>query len=253
MNGPIVVTGGTGTLGSELVRQLRMQRSDVRILSRTRGFDHVVADLATGVGVDAAVSGAATIVHCATAPRHDTRTTSVLLEALQRTGARPHLLYVSIVGVDRVPLSYYREKLATERLVQASGLDWTIQRATQFHDLLDKLFSASSKRSPFLPYLTKTSVQPVSVADVARRLTSLIEAGPSQAAPDLGGPDVRSMRDLALEWKSAVTVRRLLLPVHLPGAVGRGYRAGGHLSPQHADGTITFEEHLRSRYAPAGG
>lgn len=246
MAGPILVTGGTGTLGRVVVDRLRAAGHQARVLSRRAGPGLMLGDLRTGAGLDGAVRGSAGIVHCATALRHDVESTRTLIDAARRSGTQPHLVFVSIVGVDHVPLSYYRQKLAAERLVEDAGLAWTIQRATQFHDLLARLFRALA-HNPVLPVLAGTSVQPVDVHDVADRLVQLATGTPTGRAPDLGGPQVRSMADLARTWLAASGRRRVVLPVRLPGAVAQGYRNGRHLAPERADGLITFEEYLADR------
>lgn len=222
--------------------------ADPRVLSRRPGPGRIVGDLATGASIDDAARGATVIVHCATSPGGDTATTRALLDAARRGGQHPHLLYVSIVGVDCVPLGYYRQKLAVERLIEAAGLPWTIQRATQFHDLLARLFAMLS-RSPVILALAATSFQPVDVHDVADRLVQLVAGAPAGRATDLGGPQVRPMTDLAHAWLTATGRRRAVMPVLLPGSVARGYRSGGHLTPDHADGRITFEQYLAGRPA----
>lgn len=245
MDGPILVTGATGTLGRAVVDGLRVVGTSPRVLSRRPVPDGVSGDLLTGAGIDDAVRGCPVIVHCATGPRHDAAAARTLLDAARRlSGATlPHLVYISIVGVDRVPLGYYREKQAVEQLVAESGLPWTILRATQFHDLLARLFGMLV-HSPVLPVLAATSFQPVSVTDVAERLVELALGAPAGRVPHLGGPQVRPMTDLARAWLTANGRRRPVLPVRLPGAVARGYREGGHLAPQHRDGRVGFEDFL---------
>lgn len=238
----ILVTGGTGTLGRAVVDRLRAAGREPRVLSRKPGPGRLVGDLETGAGLAEAVRGAAVVVHAATHPGHDVAATRALLDAA-RAGGKPHLVYVSIVGVDQVPLSYYQEKLAAERLVAESGLPWTIQRATQFHDLLARLFGPLA-HSPVVPVPAATSVQPIDVRDVAERLVRLAAEGPAERAPDLGGPEVRPMAELARTWLAATGRRRLVVPLRLPGAVARAYRSGAHLSPAHAEGRITFEGYL---------
>src|SRR6185312_2968622 len=137
VGGPVLVTGGTGTLGSAVVARLRAAGSEPRVLSRKAGPGHLVGDLDSGAGLDEAVRGAAVVVHAATRPGHDVAGTERLVAALRRSAPGAHLVYVSIVGVDRVPLPYYREKLAVEGVVEGAGAPWTIQRITQFHTLLD--------------------------------------------------------------------------------------------------------------------
>jgi uncharacterized protein YbjT (DUF2867 family) len=251
MDEAILVTGATGTLGRAVVDRLRQAGAEPRVLSRHAGPGRVVGDLRTGAGIDDAVRGAHVIVHAATGPRGDPVMARTLIDAARRGGADPHLIYVSIVGIDRIPLGYYRQKLAVERLVEASGLPWTIQRATQFHDLLAAMFGALS-RSPIVPVLTRTRFQPVDVRDVAARLEQLADHEPAGRVPDLGGPQVRPMDDLAHTWLAATGRRRAVLPVPLPGSLGRAFRRGWNLTPERADGRITFEEYLSGRTMPAG-
>ena len=104
MTSPVLVTGGTGRLGRLVVRRLHAAQCDVRVLTR-RGRESagdarfLVGDLATGEGIEAAVDGAAAIVHCATSSKGDVDATRNLVQAASRVGA-PHLVYVSIVGID---------------------------------------------------------------------------------------------------------------------------------------------------------
>jgi uncharacterized protein YbjT (DUF2867 family) len=214
----ILVTGGTGTLGRVVVERLQARGHVPRVVSRRAGEGRVVGDLETGVGMAEAVRGVDAVVHAASRPGHDVAQAKTLLAALRTEGARgaagaaaagdvgrhtsPHLMFVSIVGVARVPLAYYRDKVEVERLVAASGVPWTVLRATQFHDLLTTLFGVLG-RSPVLPVLAGASFQPVDVRDVAERLADLVTGAPTGRAPDLGGPQVRSMADLARAWTGA--------------------------------------------------
>jgi len=136
----VLVTGGAGVLGRPVVARLRERGADVRVLSRRAGGEpgRVQGDLETGTGLVEAVAGVDVIVHCASAgdwlrPQRDVVQTRNLLAAVGP--ARPHIVYVSIVGVDRIRFGYYRAKLECERMIAASGLPWTVLRATQFHEL----------------------------------------------------------------------------------------------------------------------
>jgi uncharacterized protein YbjT (DUF2867 family) len=239
---PILVTGGTGTLGRAVVAQLREADRAHRVLSRRAGPGLVPGDLSTGRGVEEAVRDTATILHLASTPKQDLAITRTLLDAARRHG-RPHLVFVSIVGIDRVPLGYYREKLAVERLIAESGLDWTTLRATQFHNLLDALFGVVA-RSRLLPVLAGARFQPVDVRDVAARLVELAVAEPAGEVLQFGGPAVRPMDELARAWLRSTGRRRPVLPLRLPGGLARAVRAGGLITPEHAEGAITFEEYL---------
>lgn len=120
MVGRVLVTGGTGTLGRLVVDRLRDAGRPVRVLSRRHrepvdGVEMLTGDLRTGAGVADAVAGVEAIVHCASAWRGDEETTRRLVAAAEPT--TPHLVYISIVGVERVSMGYYRSKLAAERVL----------------------------------------------------------------------------------------------------------------------------------------
>ncbi|GGS67743.1 SDR family oxidoreductase [Streptomyces violaceus] len=241
----ILVTGGTGTLGRLVAERLRTDGHEVRVLSRhTQPY---AVDLREGGGaLDAAVTGVDTIVHCASAQKGDEQAAANLIRAARGAGVR-HLVYVSIVGVDRVPLRYYKSKLAVERLVEESGLGWTVLRATQFHDLLVMVLQGLSKLPVlFLPAGVRD--QPVEVAEVADRLVELAAGAPAGRVEDLGGPEVRTFESLARAYLKTSGRRRAVVNVPLWGAAYRGFRSGGHLTPQRAVGTGTFEEYLVGRF-----
>lgn len=236
----ILVAGGTGTVGRIVVDRLLTAGADVRVLSRgrrggRRDVEHVIGDVRSGAGLDAAVTDVDTIVACVDPAKH-------LVAAAARAGT-PHFVYISIVGVDRLPFFYYRQKLADENLIAASGLAWTVLRATQFHDLVVTILRLLST-PPVMALPAGTSFQPVDVRDVGQQLARLALDEPAGRAPDFAGPEVRPVGDLARSYLSMVGKRRPIMPVWLPGKVFRAMRAGENVAPQHAAGSITFEEYL---------
>ncbi|MEU7056662.1 SDR family oxidoreductase [Streptomyces sp. NPDC046197] len=242
----ILVTGGTGTLGRLVVERLRADGHEVRVLSR-RATQYAVDLREGGPGLDAAVAGVDTIVHCASTPRGgDEEAAAHLLAAARRAGVG-HLVYISIVGVDRVPLGYYASKLAVEKLIAESGLGWTVLRTTQFHDLLVTLLRSLAK-PPVLLLPAGVRDQPIEAAEVADRLAELAVGAPAGRVPDMGGPQVRTFESLARAYLKATGRRRALLGVPLAGRAYRGLRDGGHLTPQLAVGKRTFEEYLAERF-----
>jgi uncharacterized protein YbjT (DUF2867 family) len=261
----ILVTGGTGTLGRLVVRLLAADGRAVRVLSRRDRPDaqgqpdqgqpdqgHIewaIGDLRKGSGVGAAVAGATAIVHCATG-RGDVRSAVNLIEEARLE--RPHLVYISIVGVDRVPVGYYKSKLEAERRIEASGLPWTIMRATQFHQLILRGCEALA-HLPVLP-VPAGSFQPIEAAEVAERLAGLALGPPARRVPDMGGPQVRDAGDLARAYLRARGRRRAVVPVTLPGKAFAGFRRGGNLARDNAVGRITFDQFLAERFpsAPSG-
>ncbi|AVV43751.1 SDR family oxidoreductase [Streptomyces sp. ID05-04B] len=241
----ILVTGGTGTLGRLVVERLRAGGHEVRVLSR-HAEPYAVDLREGGPGLDAAVTGVDTVVHCASSPRGgDERAAAHLIAAARRAGVE-HLVYISIVGVDRVPYGYYRAKLAVEKLVAESGIGWTVLRATQFHDLLVQAFQALAK-VPVMLLPARVSDQPVAVGEVADRLAELAAGAPAGRVDDMGGPEVRTAESLARAFLKASGRRCAVVNVPLWGAAYRGFRSGGHLAPERAVGKGTFEDHLATR------
>ncbi|GHF90564.1 nucleotide-diphosphate-sugar epimerase [Amycolatopsis bullii] len=241
----ILVTGGTGQLGSAVVARLRAADAEVRVLSRRATPDVVRGDLRTGRGIDTAVAGVDAVVHCATDYfGREAQLARTLIEAARWAGG-PHLVYVSIVGVDRVPLGYYRAKRETEELFAGSGLPYTIQRATQFHGLVRALLTGAS-RLPVVP-VPRISFQPVDVRDVARRLAEHALDDPAGRAPDFGGPEILTATELAQAVGEATGRHRRIVPLKVPGETFRAYADGGHLTPAHREGEITFREYLAGR------
>jgi uncharacterized protein YbjT (DUF2867 family) len=253
MTMPILLTGGTGTLGRRLAPLLREAGHPVRVLSRHRhpGTEFVTGDLSTGAGVDAAVAGVATIVHCAGTARGDEHLTRTLVRAARAAGS-PHLVFISVVGADRVPVrsrvdramfGYFGHKLAAEQVVASSGLPWTTLRATQFHDLM-LLTARQVARLPVVPVPAGVRFQPVDSREVAARLAELVRTGPAGLVPDLAGPRTYPMGELVRGYLRATGRRRPVLPVPAAGAAYRAIRSGANLAPDRAVGLRTWEQFL---------
>jgi uncharacterized protein YbjT (DUF2867 family) len=240
MTKTILVTGGTGRLGALVVGLLEKAGHDVRVASRRRGAGLFTVDWKTGDGLAEAVTGADVVVHCATAfgdVELDRR-----LAAASAAANVPHLLYISIVGVDKVPFKYYRTKFAAEQIIEQSGVPYTILRTTQFHDLI-RVVLAVSGRLPLM-FVPGFAFQPIDVSEVAERFAGLAVGPPAGRVPDMGGPFVQPTKDMARTYLKAAGRRRLIVPFRLPGKAFRAFRAGWHHTPDHADGRVTFAEYL---------
>jgi uncharacterized protein YbjT (DUF2867 family) len=256
-----LVTGGTGILGTEMVRRLVAKGYEVRILTRRTGFAPpagtraVIGDLDTGAGLDAATAGVDVIVHCASATgklsyravkRTDVAGTTRLLGAAKRGGS-PHVVYISIVGIDIVPIGYYRAKREAEEAIERSGLPFSILRTTQWHTFVPKAVEPVLML-PIIVLPKGFRLQLLDVGEVADRMVALVEAGPSGRAPDMGGPEAIPAVDAFRDWLRVIGKRRLVASVPFPGTVGRSLRDGGNLTPNRA-GRITWAEWLTAREA----
>jgi uncharacterized protein YbjT (DUF2867 family) len=194
--------------------------------------------------VDPAVDGIDVIVHCATQGTRDkdVASTENLIAAARRAGVA-HIIYVSIVGIDRIPLPYYQTKLRVERALDGSGVGHTVLRATQFHDVIKMSFSIQPF-SPALWTLRGVRFQPIDTHDVAARLVELIDTEPAGRVADIGGPAVHTHADLTRTYLAARGGRRPVIQVPVPGRIVAGYRTGANLAPDHPVGTIDFTEYL---------
>jgi uncharacterized protein YbjT (DUF2867 family) len=158
-----------------------------------------------------------------------------------------HLVYVSIVGVDRIPLAYYQAKLDAERRIEdQQAVPWTIQRATQFHPFVAAALT-KLMRLPVLPLPSALMFQPVDTGDVADRLVEHVLTAPMGRATDFGGPEVLTASELARTFMEAHRRHRPAIPVPLPGELGAAFRMGANLCPDHAHGRRDWQDFLADR------
>jgi len=244
----VAVAGGTGVVGSRIVEALRADGHDAVALSRRTGVD-----LTTGEGLDAAVEGVDAVVDTSNvstlsadaAIRFFQTATGNLVAAAARAGV-PHLVLLSIVGIDRMPHDYYAGKLAQERVVEASQVPWTILRATQFHEFAGQLFDRA-KLGP-LHLAPRARVQPIAARDVGAHLATLATGAPQGRAADLAGPREEAMDQMVKAYARRTGHRGWVPSVSLPGAQMKAMRAGLALPGSDAVLTTqTFAEWLRER------
>lgn len=245
----VLVTGATGTLGHHVVPEATEAGHHVRALSRRNrvGYTGVhwhQADLLKPESLNAPLDGVDVVIHCATQTTgsKDVRAARNLIEAARRKGIG-HVIYISIVGIDDIPLPYYKTKLRVEQSLETSGIGYTILRATQFHELIEKSFSVQ-RFSPVLWTLRGVRFQPIDTRDVAARLVSLIDSEPAQRVADIGGPSVHTHPELGQMYLSAHNSVRRVARFTIPGRIVTGYRSGANLTPENAVGGASFQDYL---------
>ncbi len=244
----IAVAGGTGIAGTEVVRVAQQRGHRVRVLSRGNGVD-----VRSGEGLDDALAGADAVIDVLSTSTQSARvstefftgTTSHLLAAGRRVGVGHHLA-LSIVGVDRAPHGYYAGKLAQEQAVQSGQVEWTIQRATQFHDFAAQMFRNAAVGPIHLAPRMRT--QPISIVEVATRLVDLAESGPAGRVRDIAGPREEQLADMVRAWAVHSGHRGWMPEISLPGAFGRALRDGSVLPEADAVlGTVAFSDWLNAQ------
>jgi len=213
--------------------------------------EFVPGDLATGEGVEGAVEGVEIVIHCAGSAKGDDEKARHLVKDASPAGVR-HLVYISVVGADRVPVvsaldramfGYFASKRSAEEVVADSGVPWTTLRATQFNDLTLLTIQQMAKM-PVVPVPSGFRFQPVDAREVADRLVELALGEPVGLVPDIAGPRVYEMTELVRSYLQAVDKRRPILRVRVPGKAAAAHRAGANLAPDRAVGRRTWEDFL---------
>jgi uncharacterized protein YbjT (DUF2867 family) len=252
----ICVAGGTGQVGREVVRQAVARGASVAALSRRPpspgapgridGANYFRGDVTTGEGLMEALEGTDVVIDCLEGQsgrslKNFADGGARLLAKAEDAGATKAVV-LSIINCDRSRLGYYRSKAAKEQVYVRSGLETVVLRATQFHSLLAQVFAAGSKVR-LIPVVKGARFQPISPAEVAAALLDAALEPPSgvqHRVRTIGGPEVRGMAELALDWKQVNGSRGLLVPLPLPGPMGKYLRAGLNLVAEERHGTETF-------------
>lgn len=244
----IAVAGGTGVVGRHTVEAVRAAGHDAVVLSRSHGVD-----LVTGAGLDAALTDVDAVIDVASietlkaaeAIEFFTAATGNLVSAAADAGVA-HIVLLSIVGIDRIPYDYYAGKVAQEKVIEASRVPWTIQRATQFHEFAAQMF-ASAKVGP-LHVAPNARTQPIAAREVGERLADLAVGAPQGRVPDLAGPREERLADMIRAYARGQGYRGWIPALHVPGPQMAGMRAGDALpGPDAVLGRQTFDEWLTTR------
>ncbi|GGJ41219.1 SDR family oxidoreductase [Deinococcus roseus] len=227
----VLVTGGTGVLGKEVVEALKARGSIPRVLSRKNilswpGVETVQGDLTTGAGVEAALKDVEVVIHCAHNPTHarqNTLATQNLLKAVQQSSVK-HVVLISIIGIDRLTFyPYYKAKLQDEQVLESSGIPYTILRAAQFHDFVGFLIQSIVK-SPLILLPRDLPFQPVGLSAVAETLAQAALQAPAGRLPDLAGPEVLTLDQLTHSFLKAQGIQKTMYTFPLPLSVFKVFR-----------------------------
>jgi uncharacterized protein YbjT (DUF2867 family) len=200
----IVVIGGSGLIGKKVVRLLREQGHEVTAASPSTGVNAV-----TGEGLAAALAGAEVVVDVANSPSFEDQAVLEFFENSGRNlmpaeaaaGVRHHVA-LSVVGTDRLQASgYFRAKLAQEQLIQASGIPYTILRATQFFEFVGGIAQAATDGQTVR--LSQAMMQPIAAEDVAAAVARVALAQPANGIVEVAGPEPIRMDELVRRFLAA--------------------------------------------------
>lgn len=207
----IVVVGGSGLIGAKVVQKLTRQGHQVVAASPSKGVNSV-----TGEGLEAVFAGAEVVVDVSNSPSFEDApvleffetSTRNIVAAAKKAGVN-HIAVLSVVGTERMlNAGYFRGKIAQERLIEASGLPYTILRATQFFEFIGAIAGAATQGDTVR--LSAALIQPIAGEDVADAVAEIALARPADGILEIGGPDVLPMHQLAaLQLVADMDARRI--------------------------------------------
>jgi uncharacterized protein YbjT (DUF2867 family) len=208
----IIVIGGTGLIGTKVVKNLRDKGHEVVAASPSKGINSV-----TGEGLAAALVGAQVVVDVANAPFWEDKAVMEFFEtsgrnllAAEAAAGVGHHVALSVVGTDRLlAAGYFRAKMAQENLIKASPIPYTIVRATQFFEFVGGIAeSATEGQTVRLPPVL---MQPIVSDDVAAVMAEAALAEPLNGTVDLAGPEAIRQDDLVRQFLNATGDARTVI------------------------------------------
>ncbi|MES2488149.1 MAG: SDR family oxidoreductase [Pseudomonadota bacterium] len=212
----IVVIGGSGLIGANIVSRLRLNGHEVLAASPRTGVNAV-----TGEGLAEALAGAQVVVDVSNAPSFEDKAVLEFFEASGRNlqlaeiaAGVEHHVALSVVGLERLPDSgYFRAKVAQEELIKTSKIPYTILRATQFFEFVEAIVYSSADGDKFR--LSPALIQPIASDDVSAVLADLVVGAALNATVEVGGPDRFPMDELARKFLAArADKREVIADVH---------------------------------------
>ena len=207
----IVVIGGSGLIGSNVVNRLRLNGHETVAASPSKGVNAL-----TGQGLAEALAGAQVVIDVANSPSFEDaavmdffQTSSRNLLAAEAAAGVEHHLALSIVGAERLPLSgYFRAKVAQETLIKASKIPYTLLRATQFFEFIEGIVESGVDGDTIR--LSPALIQPIAADDVAAVLADLAVGAPLNGVVEVAGPDRFPLDELARKFLAARSDKRLV-------------------------------------------
>ena len=201
----IVVIGGTGLIGSKTIPILRQHGHEVVAASPNTGVNSI-----TGEGLKEAMAGTQVVIDLANSPSFEDK---AVLEFFQTSGRNlcaaetaagiRHHVALSIVGTDRSPDNgYFRAKVAQEKLIETSGLPYTIVRSTQFLEFLGAIADSSADGN--IVRLSPGLFQPIAADDVAPIVAEVALAAPRNGILDIAGPERAPFNQIVARYLKAV-------------------------------------------------
>src|SRR5213080_4496430 len=204
----IVVIGGTGLIGSKTVAILRQGGHDVVAASPQSGINTI-----TGEGLKEALVGAQVVIDLANSPSFEDKAVLELFEtsgrnllAAEAAANVRHHVALSIVAIDRTDNGYFRAKAAQEKLIETSGIPYTIIRSTQFLEFLGAIADSSADGN--MVRISPGLFQPIAADDVAAIVAEVALAAPRRSIVEIAGPERAPFNEFVARYLKAVGAPR---------------------------------------------
>lgn len=251
----ILITGGTGTLGMEIVRQLLTKKCQVTILSTKNnpelpiGVRTLKADLTDKNSLDNVFKDYQIIIHCASNPLDsenvDIKGTMNLLQSINHK-VSPHIVYISIVGIDKSSHTYYHNKYEVEKMIEKSRFPWTIIRITQFHDfVLHRIInSLDNDVDSTFKVPKKMTFQSIATKDAAEIISDVVANDPKYSIITLGGPEVLDIKEMVKAYLDAASRSDKIEESVTDNSFYKIFTTGINLCPEKSVGNIKWKDYI---------
>ena len=254
----ILVTGGTGLLGKEVVNQLLALKYEVSVLSSKKkisvpdGVELFKGDLASNRGLQEATENADIIIHCASNPKDtqsvDIKGTQNLLNAIDKDKTL-HFVYISIINVDKSDYAYYQTKIKVEQMIAGSGIPFSVLRTTQFFDYVLNILESFDKHQGTIVVPDGMHFQPIEVKEAATLLVDIAQREPVGLVRGVGGPELLKFEEMTKTYLKVMSRNDELKVKHLEGDEYDRYRSENNIWPTNSYGNVTWEAFLRHKLA----
>ena len=256
----VLVTGGSGLLGTEVVKELHYHNFEPIVLSFQKSqnahpnVDTLFADLTDKESLLDLPNEFDVIIHCASNPLNsfkvDVEGTINLLKYFNKS-TPPHIIYISIVGVDSSEWPYYQNKYKVENIIQNSGYPWTICRITQFHDfVLKHIIQPLENNIDSIFRIPKGLVfQSIDKRDAAMSIVDSIKGETKNSILIFGGPEIQDLKSLVKEYFSIKTRRPVSIEeFDSDNEFYRIFTTGINLCPEYRIGTRKWNQFIQDNF-----
>lgn len=251
----ILITGGAGTLGREIIRQLNHNGRQISVITTKddpglpEGLNIIKGNILDIDSIKEAVADAAIIIHAASNPLNaqlvDMEGTQNILAYVNKNKLR-HFIYISIAGVNKSDFPYYKIKYQVEQLIAAANIPFTILRATQFHEFVLYRMIKPYDTGSSLVVPAGLKFQPIDISDVAGKVVSQVAGGANNETITIGGPQVLTIEEMARDYLKTLNRADELKTENMAGERFDMLRSGINLCEDHAFGTKTWQQFLTS-------